>query len=163
MNDLLNGARRRQRTPPSAARAEILVPPKLPRLRRENPAEALRIQSEFREQFQNWIAKGYAATAIEISRRRRQIYPRAVERIPGRHAHNMKIQRVTLREIQMPLLQPFETSFGSVQTRRILLVEAEVDGVSGLGRMHGRRKSFLLPGNGRDRRATFFAISFGRS
>ena len=38
----------------------------------------------------------------------------------------MKIQRVTLREIHMPLLQPFETSFGSMKNLRILLVEAEV-------------------------------------
>src|SRR5579862_2633649 len=45
----------------------------------------------------------------------------------------MKIRRVTLREIQMPLLQPFETSFGVMLLRRILLVEADVDGVSGWG------------------------------
>jgi predicted GNAT superfamily acetyltransferase len=51
----------------SAARAEILVPAEMPRLRRENSSEALRIQTDVREKFQHWIAKGYAATAIEIS------------------------------------------------------------------------------------------------
>jgi predicted GNAT superfamily acetyltransferase len=51
----------------SSARAEILIPAEMPKLRRENPAEALRIQTETREHFQQWIAKGYAATAIEIT------------------------------------------------------------------------------------------------
>ena len=35
---------------------------------------------------------------------------------------NMKIEAVTLREIQMPLVHFFETSFGRTYSRRILLV-----------------------------------------
>jgi predicted GNAT superfamily acetyltransferase len=46
---------------------EILIPAEMPRLRHENPPEALRIQSEVRGEFQNWLAKGYAATAIKIN------------------------------------------------------------------------------------------------
>jgi predicted GNAT superfamily acetyltransferase len=64
VNALLNGHAAVERTP-HPARAQILVPAELPRLRRDAPAEVLRIQSELREQFQNWLAKGYAATAIE--------------------------------------------------------------------------------------------------
>src|SRR5690349_24847463 len=45
----------------------------------------------------------------------------------------MKIEKLTLREIQMRLKSPFETSFGVTQVRRILLVEATCDGVSGWG------------------------------
>jgi O-succinylbenzoate synthase len=45
----------------------------------------------------------------------------------------MKIERVTLREIQMRLKAPFETSFGVTEQRRILLVEAIADGVTGWG------------------------------
>jgi len=45
----------------------------------------------------------------------------------------MKIESITLRELQMRLRSPFETSFGVTQTRRILLVEAVADGVSGWG------------------------------
>lgn len=45
----------------------------------------------------------------------------------------MKIESIALREIRMRLKSPFETSFGTVQNRRILLVEAIVDGVSGWG------------------------------
>src|SRR5579862_3109519 len=45
----------------------------------------------------------------------------------------MTIEKIVLREIRMRLKAPFETSFGVTQDRRILLVEAVVDGVSGWG------------------------------
>ena len=45
----------------------------------------------------------------------------------------MKVQRITLREIRMPLVTPFETSFGRVTDRRMLLVQADSDGVAGWG------------------------------
>lgn len=45
----------------------------------------------------------------------------------------MKIERLTLREIRMRLKAPFETSFGVTQVRRILLIEAICEGVSGWG------------------------------
>ena len=43
----------------------------------------------------------------------------------------MKIDRVTLRQIRMPLVHPFETSFGRTTERDIILVEAVSDGASG--------------------------------
>jgi o-succinylbenzoate synthase len=45
----------------------------------------------------------------------------------------MKIEQITLREIRMRLKEPFETSFGVFQDRRILLVEVVADGVQGWG------------------------------
>lgn len=45
----------------------------------------------------------------------------------------MKIERIELREIHMRLRAPFETSFGAVQHRRILLVQVHSDGISGWG------------------------------
>lgn len=64
----------------------------------------------------------------------------ATYRRAQRQAHNfqeradvMKIESITLREIHMQLKSPFETSFGVLQNRRILLVEAVVDGVTGWG------------------------------
>ncbi|MGD0305013.1 MAG: o-succinylbenzoate synthase, partial [Candidatus Acidiferrales bacterium] len=45
----------------------------------------------------------------------------------------MRLNRVTLREIHMPLIAPFQTSFGISTLRRIVLIEAEVDGVIGWG------------------------------
>ena len=38
------------------------------------------------------------------------------------NASSMKIEAITLREIQMPLVHFFETSFGRVYSRRILLL-----------------------------------------
>ncbi len=45
----------------------------------------------------------------------------------------MRLRKMTLREIHLKLLAPFETSFGKTELRRILLVEADVDGISGWG------------------------------
>jgi O-succinylbenzoate synthase len=45
----------------------------------------------------------------------------------------MKIESITLREVQMRLKAPFETSFGVSHQRRIILVEVVADGVSGWG------------------------------
>src|ERR1700686_571797 len=45
----------------------------------------------------------------------------------------MKIETITLREIRMPLVHFFETSFGRVYSRRILLLTAVCDGVEGWG------------------------------
>ena len=45
----------------------------------------------------------------------------------------MKLQRVRLRVLTMRLKAPFVTSFGRETDRRFLLVEANLDGVTGLG------------------------------
>jgi len=45
----------------------------------------------------------------------------------------MKIESLTLREIHMPLVHFFETSFGRVYSRRIMLVSVEAEGVRGWG------------------------------
>ena len=45
----------------------------------------------------------------------------------------MRVGKITLREINLPLIAPFETSFGQTSLRRILLVEADADGVAGWG------------------------------
>ena len=45
----------------------------------------------------------------------------------------MKIESITLREIQMPLVHFFETSFGRLYHRRILLLTVQCDGITGWG------------------------------
>jgi o-succinylbenzoate synthase len=45
----------------------------------------------------------------------------------------MKIEAITIREIQMPLVHFFETSFGRTYSRRILLLTAHCEGVDGWG------------------------------
>jgi o-succinylbenzoate synthase len=43
----------------------------------------------------------------------------------------MKIEAITLREIQMPLVHFFETSFGRTYSRRILLITVHSEGIEG--------------------------------
>jgi len=45
----------------------------------------------------------------------------------------MRIKRVEIREIRLPLVHFFETSFGRTTVRRIVLVRAESDGIEGWG------------------------------
>jgi O-succinylbenzoate synthase len=45
----------------------------------------------------------------------------------------MKIDRIELREIYLPLVAPFETSFGVTTGRRIILVKVFADGATGWG------------------------------
>ena len=54
----------------------------------------------------------------------------------------MKIARITLREIRMPLVHFFETSFGRTTERRILLVEVEGEGAVGWGEVTAGERPF---------------------
>jgi len=45
----------------------------------------------------------------------------------------MRLRKLTLREIHLRLISPFQTSFGVTDLRRILLVETDVDGVAAWG------------------------------
>jgi O-succinylbenzoate synthase len=45
----------------------------------------------------------------------------------------MKIEAITLRELHMPLVHFFETSFGRTSNRRVLVLTAHCDGVDGWG------------------------------
>jgi o-succinylbenzoate synthase len=45
----------------------------------------------------------------------------------------MRVNRLTLREIDLELREPFQTSFDTSKERRIFLIEARVDGVGGWG------------------------------
>ncbi len=57
----------------------------------------------------------------------------------------MKIDSVTLRELHMPLVYFFETSFSRVYSRRILLVSVEADGVRGWGECVAGEDPFYSP------------------
>jgi o-succinylbenzoate synthase len=57
----------------------------------------------------------------------------------------LRVQEITLREIRMPLVTPFETSFGRVTDRRMLLVQTESDGVTGWGECVAGEGPFYAP------------------
>ncbi|HWC96771.1 MAG TPA: o-succinylbenzoate synthase [Candidatus Sulfopaludibacter sp.] len=54
----------------------------------------------------------------------------------------MKIERITLRQIRMPLVHFFETSFGRTYARDIILVQVEGDGASGWGEVTAGENPF---------------------
>jgi O-succinylbenzoate synthase len=57
----------------------------------------------------------------------------------------MRLHSLTLREIHLPLVTPFETSMDRVLNRRIVLVEAAVDGTTGWGECTAGENPFYSP------------------
>src|SRR6201984_3436439 len=57
----------------------------------------------------------------------------------------MRIREVTLQEIRMKLVAPFETSMERTEVRRILLVQADVDGVTGWGECVAGESPYYSP------------------
>ncbi|HLX74494.1 MAG TPA: o-succinylbenzoate synthase [Terriglobales bacterium] len=58
---------------------------------------------------------------------------------------NMKIEAITLREIRMPLVHFFETSFGRTYERRILLVTVHCQGLDAWGECVAGEDPFYSP------------------
>jgi O-succinylbenzoate synthase len=54
----------------------------------------------------------------------------------------MRLRGITLREVPMKLKVPFETSMDRAEFRRILLIEADVDGITGWGECVAGEKPF---------------------
>ena len=55
----------------------------------------------------------------------------------------MRIDSIVLRELHIPLVRPFETSFGVTLQRRILLVEIQSEGLTGWGECTAGERPFF--------------------
>jgi O-succinylbenzoate synthase len=55
----------------------------------------------------------------------------------------MKIDAIILRELHLPLVRPFETSFGVTTNRRIVLAEVRSEGLSGWGECTAGERPFF--------------------
>ncbi len=55
----------------------------------------------------------------------------------------MRIDSIVLREVHMPLVRPFETSFGVTRDRRILLIEIQSEGLIGWGECTAGERPFF--------------------
>jgi O-succinylbenzoate synthase len=55
----------------------------------------------------------------------------------------MKIDGIILRELHLPLVRPFETSFGVTRDRRILLAEIRSEGLTGWGECTAGERPFF--------------------
>jgi O-succinylbenzoate synthase len=57
----------------------------------------------------------------------------------------MRIDAIILRELQLPLVRPFETSFGVTRNRRVLLAEIRSEGLTGWGECTAGERPFFSP------------------
>jgi O-succinylbenzoate synthase len=57
----------------------------------------------------------------------------------------VRIERIEVRRLSLPLVAPFETSFARTTTKRFLLVSVSADGVSGHGECVADDDPFYLP------------------
>jgi O-succinylbenzoate synthase len=57
----------------------------------------------------------------------------------------MRIDAIVLREIRMPLVEPFVTSFGKTTDRRVLLAEIRADGLVGWGECVAGEHPYFSP------------------
>jgi O-succinylbenzoate synthase len=55
----------------------------------------------------------------------------------------MRIDAIILRELHMPLVRPFETSFGVTRDRRVLLAESQSEGLTGWGECTAAERPFF--------------------
>jgi O-succinylbenzoate synthase len=55
----------------------------------------------------------------------------------------MRIDAIILRELHMPLVRPFETSFGVTRNRRVLLAEIKSEGLTGWGECTAGERPFF--------------------
>jgi O-succinylbenzoate synthase len=55
----------------------------------------------------------------------------------------MRIDAIILREVHLPLVRPFETSFGVTRNRRILLAEIRSEGLTGWGECTAGERPFF--------------------
>jgi len=57
----------------------------------------------------------------------------------------VKLERIEVRRLRLPLLHPFETSFGRTTAKEFLLVAASADGVTGYGECVAEVDPYYLP------------------
>src|ERR1700748_210676 len=77
-----------------------------------------------------WVSSDYGPFL------RRQVFGDTLE---------MKIEAITIRELQMPLVHFFETSFGRTYSRRVLLITAHCEGVDGWSECVAGENPFYSP------------------
>jgi O-succinylbenzoate synthase len=57
----------------------------------------------------------------------------------------VRLERIEVRQLRLPLVSPFETSFGRTSEKRFLLLTASAEGVSGHGECVADADPFYLP------------------
>ncbi len=117
----------------SSPQLRIAYPADIARIRAEDSHRARAIQQRERRKISEGLCGGAGRDALRALGHRRSLPVGAVE---------MKIERITLRQIRMPLVHFFETSFGRTYERDIILVEVQGEGASGWGEVTAGENPF---------------------
>ena len=117
---------------PTAER--VAYPADIAGIRARERDGARTIQQANAEQFQDAFARGLAVTGFERTEQRGHLSAGAMA---------MKLERVTLRQIRMPLVHFFETSFGRTYSARYHSGGSPGRRRFRLGRSHRRREPLL--------------------
>ena len=109
---------------------------------RRKPPQAVAVQLENRQKFQAAFSRGFGCPWL-LSRCGRKWSLRAGIPHPVRiepwfwffkgTQNFMRIDAIILRELHIPLVRPFETSFGVTRNRRIVIAEVQSEGLTGWG------------------------------
>ncbi len=102
----------------------VAVPANIAEVRTLDPERARAIQAATADALEKRFRRRPRCHRLRTNRRRRNLSVGEM---------GIAIDRIVLREIRMPLVHPFETSFGRTTERRIILVEVCADGLSGWG------------------------------
>ena len=92
-----------------------------------------RFRPQSADQFEAAFDRGLAVIGVERLRSAGRICWRSMR---------MKIERIVLRQLRMPLVHFFETSFGRTYERDIVIVEVVADGLSGWGEITAGENPF---------------------
>jgi hypothetical protein len=130
-----NGPSSMKAPTPTTARSSRAFPclRRFTTLRNTDPAHAREIQKRVSDQFLENFSKGLAVTGFERTPEAGHIFIFDMA---------FQIDRIVLRQIQMPLVHFFETSFGRTYKRDIVLVEVTSDGLSGYGEITAGENPF---------------------
>ena len=108
-------------------------PADIAQIRSQEPRRAREVQAANAEKFLDAFSRGLAVTGFEAARNRGNLLIGALA---------MKIERIALRQIRMPLVHFFETSFSRTYGRDIVLVEVQGEGLSGWGEVTAGENPF---------------------
>jgi hypothetical protein len=112
---------------------------------------ALDVQLENRRKFQQAFSRGLVVLGFSRDAEGNGVFELgSLTQLQSNHGsvflrneERMRIDAIILRELHMPLVRPFETSFGVTRNRRIVLAEVQSEGLTGWGECTAGERPFF--------------------
>jgi hypothetical protein len=139
----------------------ILVPASIYQWKASEPAgkRALAVQLENRRKFQQAFSQGLAVLGFSRDAEGNGVFELGPQPrldgvrvdFPKERKKPMRIDAIILRELHLPLVRPFETSFGVTRNRRICWPRSQSEGLTGWGECTAGEHPFFSGGVDRQR------------